>query len=162
MAKQDIVGDEILVATFLLGQALFGVDTSQIQEVVRVGEITPVHHAPNYVAGIRNLRGRIVTVIDLRTRLDLGKIEYSSETRILIVECQNEPVGLLVDQVAETVAVDVNSIQPPPSNVNGVQSHNLRGVCRATDRLVAVLNLEPVLNTQEISVANNQPVTGRS
>ena len=69
---------ELLVATFLLGEAIFAIDTALIQEVVMTGDLTPVRHAPGYVAGIRNLRGRIITVIDLRVRLGLGS---SSATR---------------------------------------------------------------------------------
>ena len=138
---------KLLAATFLLGQAAFGVDTAQVQEVVRLGNLTPVRHAPDYVVGIRNLRGRIVTVIDLRTRLELGRVNPGPESRILIVEAQGEPIGLLVDQVADTIEVNTADIQPAPSNVNGVQSRHLRGVCRNGARLVALLDLAAVLQT---------------
>lgn len=137
--------EKLLAATFLLGQAAFGVDTAQIQEVVRVGDLTPVHRAPDYVVGIRNLRGRIVTVLDLRTRLELGRITTSPDSRVLIVEAQGEPVGLLVDQVADTIEISPADIQPAPSNVNGVQSRHLLGVCRHGTRLVALLDLAAVL-----------------
>jgi purine-binding chemotaxis protein CheW len=138
---------KLLAATFLLGQAAFGVDTAQIQEVVRLGNLTPVHHAPAYVVGIRNLRGRIVTVIDLRTRLELGRVATGPESRILIVEAQGEPIGLLVDQVADTIDINTADIHPAPPNVNGVQSRHLRGVCRNGARLVALLDLAAVLQT---------------
>lgn len=136
---------EILAATFMLGPATFGVDTSQIQEVVRVGNITPVHHAPADIVGIRNLRGRIVTVIDLRIRLDLGRVPAGPENRIFIVEGQGEPIGLLVDQVADTIDVSAGDLHPAPPNVNGVQSRHLRGVCRHGARLVALLDLTAIL-----------------
>lgn len=148
---------KLLAATFLLGQAAFGVDTAQIQEVVRLGNLTPVHHAPDYVVGIRNLRGRIVTVIDLRTRLELGRVTAGPESRILIVEGQGEPIGLLVDQVADTIDINTADIQPSPPNVNGVQSRHLRGVCRNGARLVALLDLAAVLQT----AAEPGPVVGR-
>jgi purine-binding chemotaxis protein CheW len=137
----------ILAATFMLGQAAFGVDTAQIQEVVRLGNLTPVHHAPAYVVGIRNLRGRIVTVIDLRRRLDLGRVAVGPESRILIVEGQGEPIGLLVDRVADTIDVNPADIHPAPANVNGVQSRHLRGVCRNGACLVALLDLTAILQT---------------
>ena len=147
----------LLAATFMLGQATFGVDTAQIQEVVRLGNLTPVHHAPAYVVGIRNLRGRIVTVIDLPTRLDLGRVAVGPESRILIVEGQGEPIGLLVDQVADTIDVNPADIQPAPSNVNGVQSRQLRGVCRHGARLVALLDLTAILQ----AAADPVPLMGR-
>lgn len=134
-----------LVATFLLGDGLFGVGAGQVQEVVRVGDITPVHHAPAYVVGIRNLRGRIVTVVDLAIRLGLGQVSEGPETRILIVEAHGEPIGLLVDSVADTVAIDRADVLPAPPNVNGVQAQYLSGVTRTGERLVALLALDPVL-----------------
>src|SRR3954447_8460328 len=77
--------EDLLTATFHLGdgEGVFGIDATLIQEVVMVGELTPVRHAPEYVAGIRNLRGRIITVIDLCVRLDLGNVEVGPESRIL-------------------------------------------------------------------------------
>lgn len=149
--------DDLLIATFLLGQATFGVDTALIQEVVRLGDITPVHHAPESVVGIRNLRGRIVTVVDLRTCLRMGRIAPGPDSRILIVEAQGEPVGLLVDQVADTLNVASDAIAPPPPNVHGVQSRNLRGICRGSGRLVALLDLARVLEAGAIAQSATRP-----
>lgn len=142
-----------LVATFLLGEAVFGIGAEQVQEVVRPGNITPVHHAPPFVVGIRNLRGRIVTVIDLAVRLELGSVELGAASRVLIVDWQGEPVGLLVDQVSDTVAVEPELVGVPPANVNGVQSRHLKGVYRGAERLVALLDLAVVLQPDGAAVA---------
>ena len=139
----------LLLATFLLGNGTFGVDARQVQEVARVGELTPVHHAPACIVGIRNLRGHIVTVMDLRERLNLGKVKPSPENRILIVDGQGEPIGLLVDSVADTVTPDSAELLPPPPNLHGVQSRRLLGVCRTGDRLVAVLKLDSLVQPEE-------------
>lgn len=147
--ESDDVGSSRLVVTFHLGEGLFGVGAGQVQEVVRVGDLTPVHHAPAYVVGIRNLRGRIVTVVDLAVRLGLGAVEASQDNRILIVESHGEPVGLLVDAVADTMSVEAGDVVPPPPNVNGVQSQNLSGVTRFSERLVALLALDIVLQPDE-------------
>jgi len=77
--------EDLLVATFQLGGGRFAIDTNHIQEVVMTGDLTPVRHAPAYVAGIRNLRGRIITVIDLQVRLGLGRVQCDPANRILIV-----------------------------------------------------------------------------
>jgi purine-binding chemotaxis protein CheW len=145
MKLATLSNQNILAATFMLGPATFGVDTAQVQEVVRLGNLTPVHDAPPDIVGIRNLRGRIVTVIDLRIRLDLGRVPPGPESRIFIVEGQGEPIGLLVDQVADTIDVSPADLHPAPSNVNGVQSRHLRGVCRHGARLVALLDLAAIL-----------------
>jgi purine-binding chemotaxis protein CheW len=149
LAASEQADDGQLVATFLLGDAAFGIGAAQVQEVVRVGDITPVHHAPPYVVGIRNLRGKIVTVIDLRVRLDLGIVDAGADRRILIVDWQGEPIGLLVDSVAETISVNPADVVPPPPNVHGIQSRNLRGVCRSGERLVALLDPGVVLKTDD-------------
>ena len=145
------VDDALLVATFLLGEAAFGIDAQQVQEVARVCDITTVHHAPPDVVGIRNLRGRIVTAIDLRSRLGLGQVQASADNRILIVDWQGEPVGLLVDSVADTIETSPENLAPAPPNLHGVQSRKLRGVCRGGERLVALLELGPVLQPEEQS-----------
>ena len=148
MATPIPASERLLAATFFLGQAAFGVDTAQIQEVVRVGVLTPVRHAPAYVVGIRNLRGRIVTVIDLRARLNLGRLAAHPENRILIVEDRGEPIGLLVDRVADTLEIGASDLQPAPPNLNGVQGGHLQGICRGSQRMVALLDLASVLQTE--------------
>ncbi len=141
--------EDLLVATFRLGGGTFGIDTALIQEVVMTGDLTPVRHAPGYVAGIRNLRGRIITVIDLRVRLDLGCVECDPENRILIVDWKSEPVGVLVDRVADTIPVGTDALQAVPPNLHGVQMRNLLGVFRSGERLVALLNPVPVLDPDD-------------
>jgi purine-binding chemotaxis protein CheW len=143
--NETITDESQLVATFLLGDAAFGIGTELVQEVVKVGDITPVHHAPPYIIGIRNLRGHIVTVIDLRIRLELGAITLGPESRIIIVDWKDEPIGLLVDSVADTMSIDKNDITPPPPNVHGIQGRNFVGVYRSRERIVALLDLGAVL-----------------
>lgn len=144
------VEEELLTATFELGtEGLFGIDATLIQEVVMVGEITPVRHAADYVAGIRNLRGRIITVIDLCVRLALGAVEIGPESRILIADWKGEPVGLLVDKVADAIALEAGDLEPAPPNLHGVQMQKLRGVFRSGDRLAALLDLAAVLGADD-------------
>ncbi len=141
--------DTRLVATFLLAGGLFGIDTALIQEVSKVGAITPVRHAPAYVMGIRNLRGKIVTVIDLQARLDLGAADLTGESRILIVENAGEPVGLVVDGVSDTISINQADIKPPPPGLHGIQAHNLLGVHRTGERIVSLLDPAIVLKAEE-------------
>lgn len=143
--------DEVLIATFQLGgnDGIFGLDTTSIQEVVMVGELTPVRRAIDYVAGIRNLRGRIITVIDLCIRLDLGLVDIGPDTRILIADWKGEPIGLLVDRVSDAVSVNLEDVDPPPPNLHGVQMEKLQGVFRSGERLVALLDLEAVLGSDD-------------
>jgi purine-binding chemotaxis protein CheW len=147
--ETETLDDTRLIATFLLGEGLFGIDTALIQEVVKVGALTPVHHAPGYVMGIRNLRGKIVTVIDLQARLELGVADLTDESRVLIVENGGEPVGLVVDGVSDTIAMNSAEIKPPPPGLHGIQGRNLLGVHRSGDRLIALLDSTVILQAEE-------------
>lgn len=135
----------MLLATFLVHDALCGLDAAAIQEVIRLGPLTPVRHAPQSVAGIVNLRGKIVTVIDLGLRLGLPANVRSPASRIFIMEDGNEFIGLLVDRVDEVVEADPTQLQPPPANLSSGQSHFLKGVCRAGNRVVTLLDAAAVL-----------------
>jgi len=140
---------QMLLATFFLGDAAFGLDAEQVQEVVRIADITPVHHAPSFVVGVMNLRGRIATVIDLATRLQLGATDVGSSSRILIIEWREEQIGLLVDRVADAALMDRASIKPAPENVSSMQGRQFKGVCHVDGTLVAVLDTEAVLEMEK-------------
>jgi purine-binding chemotaxis protein CheW len=143
--------EDLLIATFQLGgdEGVFGIDATLIQEVVMVGELTPVRHALDYVAGIRNLRGRIITVIDLSVRLGLGYVEIGPESRILIAEWKSESIGLLVDKVADAVTIEAADMEPAPPNLHGVQMQKLLGVFHNGSRLAALLDLAVVLGADD-------------
>jgi purine-binding chemotaxis protein CheW len=138
-----------LISTFFLGDALFGIEALNVQEVIPITDITPVHHAPVYISGIINLRGQIVTIIHLAEKLCQVDEERQAARHILIVSWRGEMVGLLVDQVADVVAVEPDSLAPAPANVSSVQQHFIKGVCQAGTRLVAVLDIERVLDEEK-------------
>ena len=142
------VDEQLLASVFRLGDAYFGIPAAQIQEVVQIGTLTSVHHAPPFVSGIRNLRGRIVTVIDLKQKLGLGDAINSPETRILIVDSEGELVGLLVEAVEDTVFLDGNCISSAPPQVDGIDPAVLSGVYQFGNSLLALLNHEALLHSK--------------
>lgn len=146
MDAQATEDHQLLVATFMVSGSLFGMDTSMVQEVVRLTTVTPVHHAASCVVGVMNLRGHISTVIDLSARLGLGPVDLTGDKRIIIVEWQNERVGLVLDTMEDVLTVDRESIGPAPENVRAAQSHRMLGVFRSGDRIVAMLDLDKVLS----------------
>ncbi len=151
MIENDTMDNEqqMLVSTFYLGEAAFGLDTAHIQEVVRVGGITPVHHAPAYLLGVMNLRGRIATVIDLGMKLELARTEKGESSRIFILDHEGEQIGLMVEYVADAVSIDRSGIKPAPENVRGVQGRYVKGVFETEGRLVALLDTSAVLETED-------------
>lgn len=133
-------GQTVLLATFFVRETLCALDAAGVQEVIRLGPVTPVCYAPEEVLGIVNLRGKIVTIIDLGRRLGFAKAVPAKDSRIFIIEDRNEFIGLLVDRVDEVVEVERDGWQSPPANVNSGQARYFKGVCRAHGRVVTLLD----------------------
>ncbi len=149
MAYEEETGDGLLVARFTLGAAAFGVEARLVLEVVKVGEMTRVHDAPAGVVGIRNLRGRIVTVMDMATHLGLGCVEVGPENRLLIMEHRNETYGFLVDALTDILALDAEGIGAPPASLDQAMLGRLRGVWREAGRLTAILDSQALFQWDE-------------
>lgn len=149
MMEQNKSQDHSLLIVFALGDGLFGIKADLIQEVVKVSTMTPVYHAPDYIIGIRNLRGRVVTLLDLQLRLGLGASMTTAENRILIIEWQGEPVGLLVDRIVDTIPLEGARVEQAPANLPISQEQSLQGVVRHDERLIALLNMDTLLGVEE-------------
>jgi purine-binding chemotaxis protein CheW len=132
----------LLVTGFTLGTSSYGVDAHRVQEVVKVGELTRVHGAPRGVVGIRNLRGRIVTVVDMATHLDLGTVTPGPESRLLIMEHLGESYGFLVDAVTEANELSEDRLGVPPASLDPALRARLRGVWRKEGTLTAILDTD--------------------
>lgn len=141
--------NSILAVIFVVDDILFGLDAGIIQEVVQVKKITPVRHAPPYIAGVMNLRGRVVTVIDLGTRLEMQQVEINDQSRILIVEWKQEYIGVLVNSVSEVIQVEKSDIKSSPGNVKGVQQIFISGVFKRMDQTHAcLLDIDKLLDPE--------------
>ncbi|WP_455380900.1 chemotaxis protein CheW, partial [Acidihalobacter prosperus] len=110
--NQDIQDDVLQCVTFELNGETYALDVMRVQEVLKVGEISPVPGAPEYVLGIINLRGKVVTVIDARLRLGLPYAESTEANRIIVLEAAGQDVGILVDSVAEVIQIPRSDIDP--------------------------------------------------
>jgi len=135
----------VLLTTFYVRDALCALDATAIQEVMRPSPLTVVPHAPDEVLGIVNLRGKIVTILDLGLRLGFPKAVPDRESRIFIIDDRGEFIGLLVDRVDEVVEVDRRQWQAPPANVAWGQARYFQGVCRTGGRIVTILSPGPIL-----------------
>ncbi len=146
----QVNNDSVLqCVTFRLDEEIYGINVMQVQEVLRVTEIAPVPGAPDYVLGIINLRGNVVTVIDTRERLGLGSKERDESTRIVIIEADKLVVGILVDAVAEVVDLRTSEIESPPSVGNDESSKYIQGVATRDGELLILVDLNKLLNDGE-------------
>jgi len=140
----------VLLATFFVGDALCALDASVVQEVIRVESVTAVRHAPEEVVGVMNLRGKIVTLLDPRIILALGKSVITRESRVFILEDRNEFLGVLVDRAGEVVEVEPGQGESLPVNIPASQARFFQQVCRAGGHVIAVLNPREVLNESKV------------
>ncbi|RKX84126.1 MAG: chemotaxis protein CheW [Spirochaetes bacterium] len=138
-----------LISTFYLGETIWGLDTLDAQEVIRVTEITKVHNAENYIIGIINLRGKIVTVIDLSDKLGLGQSVIGKASRIVIVEWNDEHIGLLIDAISDVIDIDKKNLTSAPAAMHGTRGGYIDSVYQADQKLIAILNIRSVLEVSE-------------
>lgn len=133
------------LSCFYVGSALCGIDINVIQEMNKQMEMTRVPQAPEFVLGIMNLRGRIVTIIDLGKKLGLAPSKKTENSRIIIVNSREENIGFLVDKITDVVTAKWEDVEPTPSNIKGVKGKYFKGVFKAAKDLVAILDVEDVL-----------------
>lgn len=143
-------------ATFKVDNELYGVDVIRVKEVLRYSEMTPVPGAQHYVLGIINLRGNVVTVIDTRRLFGLSNSEPDDETRIIVVEYnEQEVIGLVVDSVDEVVNLPQNDMERAPSVASDEASRRfVQGVCYHNNLLIILLDLAKMLVS--ITPANSE------
>lgn len=148
--------DQILQwVTFRLAGETYGINVMQVREVLKHTDIAPVPGAPSYVMGIINLRGNVVTVIDTRMRFGLPDKEISSQSRVVIIECEKQVIGILVDSVAEVVYLYSSEIETPPNVGNDDTAKFIQGVCNRDSELLILVDLNKLLNDNEWNELGN-------
>ncbi len=137
---------------FRIGKETYGVDIFSVREIVKAQEITSVPGAADYVLGIINLRGRIISVVDLAERLGLGHAKVNRASRILVVDVDGFTVGFLVDAATEVLKLTPEHIEPAPEELKlSSDDDYLEGVGKIEGRLVIILNLSNLLSDAEAS-----------
>lgn len=144
--------------TFYLDKLLFGVELKGVQEVIRSLDMTKVPLAPAVVSGLINLRGQIVTAVDLRRRLELEPIPAGMEPMNVVVRSEDGAVSLLVDEIGDVVEVEEDTFEPPPETLRGAVRSTILGVHKLKDRLMHVLDVEKACQMRD---AAETAVVGR-
>jgi purine-binding chemotaxis protein CheW len=149
-ASQGKSEELLQLVSFNIGDEEFGVDILRVREINRMVDITRIPNAPDFVDGVINLRGKVIPIIDLRTRLGMERKPYDKSTRIVIVELQGRIVGFVVDAVSEVLRIPRSVTEAPPQ-VGGIKAEYITAVGKLEDRLIILLDLEKVLSTEEQS-----------
>ncbi|AMG29870.1 chemotaxis protein CheW [Grimontia hollisae] len=150
--QKENVNDEVLQwVTFQLEDETYGINVMQVREVLRYTEIAPVPGAPDYVLGIINLRGNVVTVIDTRSRFGLVQGEVSDNTRVIVIEAESQVIGIMVDSVAEVVYLKTSEIDTTPSVGTDESAKFIQGVSNRNGHLLILVDLNKLLSDEEWS-----------
>lgn len=132
--------------TFFLNGRFFGIEVLQVQEVLRAQDMTRVPLAPAMVRGLINLRGQIVTAIDLRQRLGLPERDPASPPMNVVIRAEDGAVSLLVDEIGDVVEVEQSQVEAPTETLRGVARELIRGVCKLKDKLLLILDTERAIS----------------
>lgn len=140
----EVKEDSHLYVNFNLGQEWYGIEIGKAKEVVKVPSITNLPGAPFYIIGVINLRGSILTVIDLKRIFGFAKEMPKIENRIVVLEHEEMELGFLVDKVSELIDLPVSKIDPPIQTLEGYAAEFIEGECKINNRLLNILNVDKV------------------
>ena len=141
------------MVTFNLHNEEYGVNILQVQEINRMVEITEVPQTENYIEGIINLRGKVIPIIDLRTKFGMKTVEHDNKTRIVVVDVNSETVGLVVDGVSEVLRVHAGSLEEAPRLVAGRDSEEyIKSIVKLENRMLIYLDLEKIIASSRLPV----------
>ena len=139
--------------TFGIEGQLFGIDIMTIREIRAWSPVTRLPSVPNYVAGVVNLRGTVLPVIDLSVRLGWPVTETTPRNPIVVTEFQGQSRGLIVHDVNDIVSIDSDTMQQPETGAQDSVSHFLEGIAPLDNEMVMVLDLAKLMSTDELELA---------
>lgn len=141
---------QVQFATFYLEGLLFGIDVMQVQEIIRYQEMTPAPLSSAEVEGLINLRGQIITAIDLRKRLSMSNREDAKLPMNVVVRTEDGTVSLLVDEIGDVLEVENGTFEVPPTTVPDSCRAFINGVYKLEDKLLLTLDTEKVVDVQSV------------
>ena len=137
--------------TFQWGDEIYGLEILKVREIIGLMDVTPVPRTPSHVRGVINLRGKIIPVIDLRSKFAMEKMADTEQTCIIVVDLSTgegvSQMGVLVDAVSEVLNIADEHIEPAPSFGGDVSADFIRGMAKTNNKVAILLNVEKVLST---------------
>ena len=152
--KKTSIGEKHLVL-FRIGEEEFGVDISEVREIIKMDTVTKIPNTPSYIVGAINLRGAIITVIDLAAKLGLKSKPTDKNTRIIVIELKTSVVGMIVESATEVLRLNSDQMQPTPQIIGNqlqrrIHSEFIAGIGTLKDRMIILLDLKKVIETKEL------------
>lgn len=144
----------ISFVTFKISNESYAIDIMEVNEIVKLLEITPIPNAPDFVDGIITLRGEIIPIVDLNKRFNFAPREYTEEDElyraIVIIRVQDMTIGILIDQVNRVIPIESNQIQAPPQMISGIGAEYISGVVKQKDNLFVILDIQKLFSKKEL------------
>jgi purine-binding chemotaxis protein CheW len=146
----DNHGHEYLI--FRLGSEEYGIEILKVQEIRGYDRVTRIANSPSFIAGVTNLRGAIVPIVDLRVKFQLNSAEINESTVVIVLNFGDRIVGIVVDGVSDVLSLDAAQIKPAPDFSVTLSTEYLLGLGALDDRMLILVDIEKLLNSEEIAL----------
>jgi purine-binding chemotaxis protein CheW len=144
--EEDTQKDKFLI--FTLGKEFYGIEISNVTEIIGIQPITEVPELPEYIRGIMNLRGKIIPVMDVRMRFKKPFIEYNDRTCVVVIDINDISIGLIVDSVSEVTVIPNSDIVEPPE-INNISNKFIKGIGKIGNEVKLLLDCNQILDEDD-------------
>jgi purine-binding chemotaxis protein CheW len=138
--------------TFVLGTEEYGLDILKVQEIRGYDAVTQIANTPDFIKGVVNLRGKIVPIVDLRIKFNLGKVEYDEFTVVIILNLSGRVVGIVVDGVSDVMALKEEQIRDVPSLVTSINTKYIVGLATVEEQMFILVDIEKLMSSEEMEL----------
>jgi purine-binding chemotaxis protein CheW len=146
--------NQLQLVTFQLGNERYGIDIMEVKEIVRSQEVRPIPNSPPWVQGLLNLRGRIIPIIDLHERFQIGHLPMEADEAdqgcIMVITVSGKELGIVIDKILRVLAISSSELQSPPQMMSGIGSEYIQSVVREEDGYLIILNMRRLFNPREL------------
>jgi purine-binding chemotaxis protein CheW len=146
---------QLQLVTFQLGAERYGIDIMEVKEIVKNQEVRPIPNSPPYVSGLLNLRGRIIPIVDLHRRFQIGRLALEEGEvdpgGILVITVEARELGLVIDKILRVVSITTAELQLPPQMMSGIGSEYIQSVVAGKDGYLIILNTRRLFNPRELA-----------
>lgn len=149
----DSVAGEFL--TFVLGSEAYGLEILKVQEIRGYDAVTQIANTPAFIKGVINLRGKIVPIVDLRVKFNMGKVEYNEFTIVIILNLGGRVVGIVVDGVSDVMQLEESQIRAVPDIVASIDTRYITGLASVGEKMFILVDIEKLMNSQEMELMNS-------
>lgn len=139
--------------TFVLGKEEYGIEILKVREIIGVMSITTVPQTPEYMKGVINLRGKVIPIVDLRSKFSMPEVEHTKETCVIVVDVNSTQLGIIVDSVSEVLDIGNGEIEDTPDFGQEINTESIMGLGKTKDKIIILLDIEKVLTSEDLEMA---------